>query len=291
MKKMIGRSALFVPANSPSMINNCVAFDADSIIFDLEDAVLTDEKDSARILLREALKSLDFLHDKNIMVRINALSTQYWECDVEELIQVRPQAFVIPKATPAHIETIDRKITELEKQYGVQPTISLIPLIETALAVETVNEILKSSRRIIGLLFGAEDFTTDMGIKRTKDGEEIFYARAKLATVAHALGIEAIDTPFTDIEDTDNLIKDATIAKTLGMTGKAAIHPKQIKYIHEVFTPTQEEVNYAIKVLSADKKAREKGMGAFSLDGKMVDPPIILRAKHILKRAGIEGKW
>jgi len=285
---MIGRAALFVPVDSPSMINNCVVFDADSLIFDLEDSVLIDEKDAARILLREALETLDFLRDKNVLVRINAPSTQFWKHDLMELIQSEVRGLIIPKATTAGIEAVDREITKLEKRYAVQHRISLVPIVETALALETVDQILNSSKRNIGILFGAEDYAADMGIQRTKEGEEISYARSKLANAAHAFGLEAIDTPFTDMQDTEGLRKDAARAKMLGMTGKTAIHPKQIDHIRSVFTPTQEEISQAFNVVRVARKNRERGVGTFSLDGRMIDPAVIARSRFVLKLIGAE---
>ena len=152
-------------------------------------------------------------------------------------------------------------------------------LIETAIGLETLYDVIKASQRMIGVLLGGEDLTSDLGIKRTKEGEEIFYARNKVATVCRALKVDAIDTPFTDTNDYEGLAKDTVRAKSLGMTGKSAINPRQIEIIHAVFSPTEVELNYALRVLAAMEEAEKEGKGVFSLDGKMIDAPVINRAR------------
>jgi citrate lyase subunit beta / citryl-CoA lyase len=283
------RTMLFMPGNNPGMVQNAGILGADSIILDLEDAVSLSEKDSARILVRNAIKSIDF-YNTEVVVRINPLSTEYSEADIREIATAKPDAFLVAKATEEDIIKVDNLLCEIEKDMGFEAgCIKLFPLIETAYSLENVYSIIKASTRNIGILFGAEDLTADLGIKRTKLGEEIFYARSKIAAACKALKVDAIDTPFTDLNDMDGFMKDIEKAKSIGMTGKAAINPRQIDTIHEVFAPSEEEVTYAVRVMKAMEEAKLEGKGVFSLDGKMVDAPIIARANTILSKAKLMG--
>jgi citrate lyase subunit beta/citryl-CoA lyase len=283
------RTMLFMPGNNPGMVQNAGILGADSIILDLEDAVSLTEKDSARILVRNAIKSVNF-YNSEVVVRINPMSTEYSEEDVMEIAKAKPDAFMVAKATEEDIEKIDEMLSKIERANGFElGSIKLFPLIETAYSLENVYNIIKSSKRNVGILLGAEDLTADLGIKRTKVGEEIFYARSKVAAICKALKVDAIDTPFTDLNDMDAFIKDIEKAKALGMTGKAAINPRQIDTIHEVFAPSLEEINYSKRVMEAMLVAKSEGKGVFSLDGKMVDAPIMARAETILNKAKIMG--
>jgi citrate lyase subunit beta / citryl-CoA lyase len=224
------------------------------------------------------------------VVRINPMSTAYSEEDVIEIAKVKPDAFMVAKATEEDIEKIDEMLSKIERENSFElGSIKLFPLIETAYSLENVYNIIKSSKRNVGILLGAEDLTADLGIKRTKVGEEIFYARSKVAAICKALKVDAIDTPFTDLNDMEAFIKDIEKAKALGMTGKAAINPRQIDTIHEVFAPSIDEINYSKRVMEAMLEAKSEGKGVFSLDGKMVDAPIMARAETILNKAKIMG--
>jgi len=283
------RTMLFIPGNNPGMLQNAGILDADSVILDLEDAVSVTEKDSARILVRNAIKNVDF-YGTEILVRINALSTEFGLIDIEEIAKVKPDALLIPKATEEDIETIDAMLSDIELKEGFQNgAVKLFPLIETTYGLENMYGILKKSNRIVGALLGAEDLTADLGIKRTKEGEEISYARSKSASICRACRIDAIDTPFVDINDMDGLIKDTLKAKSIGMTGKAAINPRQVDIIHKAFAPLDEEIEYAKRVLKSAEEAKEQGLGVFSLDGKMIDAPIIARAYNIMEKAKHKG--
>lgn len=283
------RTMLFMPGNNPGMVQNAGILGADSIILDLEDAVSISEKDSARILVRNAIKSVNF-YNTEVIVRINPLSTEFSEDDIREIAAVMPDALLVAKASEEDIIKVDEILCEVEKKMGFEKgIIKLFPLIETAYGLENVYSIIKASCRNIGILLGAEDLTADLGIKRTKVGEEIFYARSKVAAACRALKVDAIDTPFTDLNDFEAFVRDIEKAKSIGMTGKAAINPRQIDTIHNVFAPTKEEVSYAIRVLEAMEEAKLGGKGVFSLDGKMVDAPIIARAVTILSKAKTMG--
>lgn len=287
--KGLRRTMLFMPGNNPGMIQNAGILGADSIILCLEDAVSLAEKDSARILVRNAIRTINF-YDCEVVVRVNPLSTEYGEEDVNVIASVKPDVLMVPKATEEDIKAVDEIVSRVEEKQGfIKGEIGLFPLIETAYGLENVYSIIKSSNRVKGVLLGAEDLTADLGIKRTKEGEEIFYARSKVASACKALRVDAIDTPFTDLDDIEAFRKDIEKAKSIGMTGKSAINPRQIDLIHEVFAPTKQEVVYAKRVLEAMEEAKREGKGVFSLDGKMVDAPIIARAESTIKKAKLAG--
>jgi citrate lyase subunit beta/citryl-CoA lyase len=283
------RTMLFIPGNNPGMLQNAGILGADSVILCLEDAVSIPEKDAARILVRNAIKNINF-YNSEIVVRINPLSTEFGREDVLEIAEVMPNALMVPKATEEDIIAVDEMLSQIEGKKGFEKgCIKLFPLIETAYGLENVYSIIRSSNRNVGVLLGAEDLTADLGIKRTKAGEEIFYGRSKVAAACRALRVDAIDTPFTDLDDMESFIKDINKGKSIGMTGKAAINPRQIDTIHEVYAPTEDEIRYAKRIMEATEEAKREGRGVFSLDGKMVDAPIIARAETIIKKAHLAG--
>lgn len=287
--KKLRRTMLFMPGNNPGMLQTAAILGADSVILDLEDAVSLAEKDSARTLVSEAIKSLDF-SNVELVVRVNPLDTDYGEKDIDVIGRVKPDSLMIPKATEDQLKTIDKMLSEIEKQKGFEEKyIKLIPIIETAYGLENVYNIIKSSDRVAAVLLGAEDLTSDFGIKRTKQGEEIFYARNRVSAACRAARVDAIDTPFTDTNDYDGLARDTEKAKALGFTGKASINPRQIDTIHEVMAPTEDEIQHSIKVLEARDEAFSNGMGVFSLNGKMVDAPVINRAVTTVELAKMLG--
>ncbi|EGW41338.1 aldolase/citrate lyase family protein [Desulfosporosinus sp. OT] len=273
------RTMLFMPGNNPGMLQDAAILGADAIILDLEDAVSLTEKDSARILVRDAIKYIDY-SQVEVVVRVNPLDTEFGPQDVDVIARVKPDTLLVPKADVEEIKLVDIMLAKIEEEEGyLVGSIKIIALIETALGLETVYEVIKASQRMVGVLLGGEDLTADLGITRTKEGEEIFYARNKVATVCRALRVDAIDTPFTDTNDYEGLTKDTARAKSLGLTGKSAINPRQIEIIHAVFAPTEVELKQALRVLAAMEEAEKEGKGVFSLDGKMIDAPVINRAR------------
>lgn len=266
---------LFMPGNNPGMLFSSSVLGADAIIIDLEDAVSASEKDAARILVREYLK--DFENPTDVVVRVNPTDTPYFADDMEMLMGVEVDAIMLPKASVESVKEIDKFLNERNVDTRV------FALIETAMGVEDSLRILSASDRIMGVLLGAEDLTLDLGAERTKASEEIRYSRQKIVAVSKALEIEAIDTPFTDTDDIEGLKKDTEFAKAMGMTGKAAISPRHVTIINQIFSPTDAEVEHAVRVCEGAIDAKEKGLGAWSLDGKMVDAPIIKRAVNLLR--------
>lgn len=280
------RSMLFLPGNTPNMIINGDALGADCIILDLEDAVSPDEKDSARLLVRSAMKNMGF-RVVEITVRINSIDTEYWRDDLEAIIPLKPDFIMPPKSGCAEdIKKIDAYITGIEEKCGMDKGgVKLIPLIETALGVENAFNIATASKRVAALFLGGEDLTADLRCKRTKSGNEINYARTRLVCAARAAGIDVYDTPFTDVNDDEGIIADAEYAKSLGFSGKAAIAPRHVRAINEVFSPSLKDIRYAQDVFEAIRLGKEQGKGAVSLRGKMIDKPIVERARQTLEAA------
>lgn len=287
--KRLRRTMLFMPGNNPGMLQNAGILGADSIILDLEDAVSLTEKDSARILVREAIKNVDY-SNVELVVRVNPITTEFAQKDIDVIARVKPDALMIPKATEEELKAIDEMLINIEVEEGFPGgSIKLIPIVETAYGLQNVYNIIKSSNRIVAVLLGGEDLTSDLGIKRTKEGEEIFYARNQVAIACRTMKVDSIDTPFTDTSDFEGLEVDTRKAKSLGLTGKAAISPKHIDTIHSVYAPSVDEIKHAKRVLAAMEEAESEGKGVFSLDGKMVDAPVINRAKNTVELAKLLG--
>jgi len=280
------RSMLFLPGNTPNIIINGDELGADAVILDLEDAVSPSEKDAARILVRNAIRLMKF-EKSEVLVRINSMDSEYWKSDLDEIVPLKPDVIMPPKMScAADVQAIDEYITELESSFGIENnSVKLMPLIETALGVENAFQIAAASRRVCALQLGGEDLTADLRCKRTKEGNEIDYARKRLVCAARAAGVDAYDTPFTDVNDDEGIYADAEYAKSLGFTGKASISPRHVAAINHVFSPSQEDIDYAYEVMEAIRIAKEQGRGAISLRGKMIDAPIVARAQQTIAMA------
>lgn len=284
------RSMLFLPGNNPNMLINGNCLGADSVIFDLEDAVSPDEKDAARILVRNTMRYMDF-RGCEIIVRINSIDTPYWQKDIDAILPYAPGLILLPKTgSAADVLAADAYICQTEEKLGMKTgTVGLMPLIETALGVENAFAIATASKRVKALFLGAEDLTADLQCKRTKEGREIEYARTRLVMAARAASVEVYDTPFTDVNDDEGIQIDATLAKSLGFSGKAAISPRHVDVINRVFSPTLMEIDYAYEVMEAIALAKRQGKGAIALHGKMIDAPIVARAQRIIATAEALG--
>ena len=278
------RSMLFMPGNNPGMLVSADILGADSIIYDLEDAVSLEEKDSARTLVRNALSFLKFTHSE-ITVRINPIDSPYWEKDLEAIIPVLPDGIVIPKASVDAVHSVEQKINEIKKAHNITKNFSFLMLVESARGIMDVNSIAKASSLIQGLLLGGEDYLVDMGIQRTRLSKELEYARFSLTTAAHAYGLDSLDTPFTDVEDFEGLRLDTAFSKSIGFSGRLVINPRQVEEIHKIFSPSSAEIERAEAILQAAEEAKQKGLGVFSFKGKMVDLPVIKRAQALYDSA------
>jgi len=284
------RSMLFLPGNNPNMLINGNCLGSDAVIFDLEDAVSPAEKDAARILVRNTMRYLDFGGCEKI-VRINSIDTPFWKADIDEILPWKPDLILLPKTgSAADVQEADAYMTEAEAKLDFEKnTVGLMPLIETALGVENAFAIASAASRVQALFLGAEDLTADLQCKRTKEGREIEYARTRLVVAARAAGVDVYDTPFTDVNDDEGIVRDTELAKALGFTGKASISPRHVEVINQVFSPTLKEIDYAYEVMEAIALAKKQGKGAIALHGKMIDAPIVARAERTLAMAKALG--
>lgn len=284
------RSLLYVPGNMPSMLQNVPIFAADAVIIDLEDAVPPTEKDAARRLVRRFLETYRERRQE-VLVRINPLDTAWGQDDLREILPAFPDGIRLPKAdTPEIVERLDTLLTEHEEALGVEiGRFRILPSIESALGIINCSDVAATSKRILGLAFGAEDYTASMEIERTRTGEELFNARSRVVWAAKAAGVQAIDTIFSDVNDMEGFRREAELVKGLGYTGKSLVNPRQIEVVHDVFAPKPEEIAYALEVIEAIQRAREMGTGVISLRGKMVDAPVVKRAFRVLRTAHAQG--
>lgn len=272
------RTMLFIPGNNPGMLQNGGVFGADSIILDLEDAVAPTEKDAARYLVAHALRTVDYGASEKV-VRINPLDT-YGEEDIKAIVPCKPDTLLVPKVESADdIKKVVKMISAVEPA-GCH--VKIVALLETPRGIAEAYYIAQADQRLVALALGAEDYTAGLGAKRTKEGQEIYAARMAVVNAAAAASIQSIDTPFTDVNDEAGLVIDTKFAKDIGFKGKLAINPRQVDIIHSVFNPTEDDIVWAQRVLAAIKKAEAEGSGVASLNGKMVDLPIVNRAKTTL---------
>lgn len=278
------RSLLFMPGNNPAMLQNSDVFDSDAVIFDLEDAVSITEKDAARTLVSQYLSALKEAPPMEIVVRINGMDTAYYMEDLQTIVCDAIDTIMLPKARAEDLRRLDGLLSDIEKRKGMKKKTGVLPIVELAVSVLEIDEI-AGCPRVSGVLLGAEDLSGDMDVVRTKQGNEILYARMRIATACAAYKIDSIDTPFTDTNDAEGLEADCRYAANLGFCAKAAIHPNQVPVINDVFVPAAPQIRWALRVEEASAQAARKGLGVFSLDGKMVDKPVIQRAQKILAKA------
>jgi len=282
-KERLRRSRLYLPGNEPKFFVNAGLHKPDGIILDLEDSVSPSEKDAARILVRNALRSVDF-YGVERMVRINQLPL-----GLEDLRFVVPHGvdvILIPKCeSTEQIKMVDDEIKMLRAEYNFNNEIYLMPIIESAKGIMDAFEIATASENICALTIGLEDYTADLGTQRTDDGRESFFARSVIVNSAKAAGIQAIDTVFSDVNDMNGLYESVIEAKSLGFEGKGCIHPRQIEVIHKAFAPTEKEIEKAKKIILAFEEAERNGLGVFSLGSKMIDAPVVKRAFNTIKLA------
>ncbi|WP_432402798.1 citrate (pro-3S)-lyase subunit beta [Wukongibacter sp. M2B1] len=288
MKKKLRRTMMYVPGNNPGMLSDAHIYGADSLMFDLEDSISLSEKDSARLLVYNAVKTIDY-NNMEIVVRINGLDTPYGRNDIEAMVRAGVDVIRLPKTeTGEDVREVEKIIEEVEKKI-VRPVGStkIMGAIESPLGVVNAMEIAKSSPRLIGIAIGAEDFVTNMKTNRSAEGIELLYARSQILVAARATRIYALDTVYSDVNNEEGFREEVKLIKQLGFDGKSIINPRQIAPVHEIYAPTEEEIDYALNVIKAIKEAEEKGLGVVSLNGKMIDKPIVERAERILGLANI----
>ncbi len=281
------RSRLYLPGSQPKLFVNAGLHGPDAVILDLEDAVSHAEKDAARCIVRNALRVVDF-GDAELMVRINQ-----GKMGLEDLAWLIPhgvQLILIPKVEdPEQVRVVDARIAELAAACGRSEPVWLMPIVESALGGLKALEIARASENIVSLAIGLEDYTADIGVQRTKSGEESLWLRGQVINAARAAGVQPIDTVFSDVADEAGLRASVLEAKQLGFDGKGCIHPRQIDVVHSAFAPTDTEVNKACKIVKAFEAAEAQGLGVVSLGSKMIDPPVVKRAEHTVSLALATG--
>jgi citrate lyase subunit beta/citryl-CoA lyase len=277
------RSRLYLPGAEPKYFVNAALHAPDAIILDLEDSVHASEKDASRILVRNALRCVDFGACER-MVRINQLPLGL--TDLDEIIPEHPDLILLPKTeTAEQVFEAARKIAEIKRQHAMSGPIWLMPILESALGIENAYAIAKANESVVALTIGIEDYTADLGVVKTLDGTESLYARMRLVNAAKAAGVQAIDSVFGDVADMEGLRNWGQRSRALGFEGMGCIHPGQIAIIHEAYAPTQAEIEKALKVVAAYEDAKQKGLGVVSLGSKMIDPPVVNRAVKLVARA------
>src|SRR5712692_945449 len=282
------RSRLYLPGSEPKYFINAALHGPDAIILDLEDSVHHAEKDAARILVRNTLRAVDFGKCER-MVRINQLPMGLE--DLAEIVPESPDLVLLPKAElPEQVAETDRMIGELKGRYGITRPIWLMPILESALGIENASAIAQASKNVVALTIGLEDYTADLGVAKTAEGRESLYARTRLVNAAKAVGVQAIDSVFGDVGDMEALGRWGENSRALGFEGMGCIHPSQISVVHEAFMPSQVEIEKALKIVAAFEEAQQRGLGVVSLGSKMIDPPVVERARKLVERARTMGR-
>lgn len=277
------RSRLYLPGNEPKYFINAGLHRPDGIILDLEDSVHHAEKDVARLLVRNALRAVDFGSCER-MVRINPLPLG--REDLEEIIPQSPDMILIPKVEHAEqVREVDALISSIQGHSGVARPIWMMPIVETALGVENVYAIAHASERNAAITIGLEDYTADLAVVKTSGGTESLYARQRLVNAARAAGLQPIDSVFGDVADSEGLLHWGEASRAMGFEGMGCVHPAQIEVIHRAFAPTTAEIEKARKIAAAFAEAQARGLGVVSVGSKMIDPPVVQRALKLVERA------
>jgi len=283
------RSMLFLPGANAAMLSTAFVYKPDSIMFDLEDAVSLREKDSARLLVFHALQ-LPVYRETETVVRINPLNTPFGLMDLEAVVRAGVDVVRLPKTdTAMDVEVLEQKVERLERECGREVgSTKLMAAIESASGVVNALSIAQASPRLIGIALAGFDYVMDMQTERG-DGTELFYARCAVLHAARAAKIDAFDVVWSDVNDEAGFLKEVELIKRLGFNGKSLINPRQIELLHNAYAPTEEEVEYARRVVAAAQEGERKGLGVVSLNGKMIDSPIIDHAHRVLQRAQASG--
>jgi len=281
------RTMLFVPGNNPAMVKDAHIYGSDSLIFDLEDSVSPGEKDAARLLVRCSLEALDYGPTERV-VRINALDTPWAGEDIRAMVAAGIEVVRLPKTESAEdIRKLEGLVAEAERTFGRPAgSVRLMAALESPLAVINAYEIAKASPRMVAIALSAEDYVTCLKTTRSREGVELAEARGRIVIAAKAAGIMAIDTVFSDVADEEGFAKEVALVKQMGFDGKSVINPSQIPVVHAAYRPRKEEVLKARRILQAAEEAEARGSGVTSLDGKMIDKPIVERARRVLELAG-----
>ena len=284
------RALIYVPGDDRHKIEKALTLGVDCICMDMEDGVALNRKAEARAAIARALQELDFGRSERL-ARINAVGSGLEKDDIEAILTHHPDGIVIPIIeSPEQIQWASGKIeaAELANSWPVN-SICLIVDVETARGILNLKEI-AAHPRLAALIFGAEDFAASVGATRTAEAWEVFYARSAVVTTASAYGLQAIDMVTIDFRDIEKVRREAEYGARLGYTGKQIIHPNQVAPVQEAFTPDGESIAHARRLVEAFEEHQKKGTGAFALDGKMIDMPLVKAAQNVLARAHTAGK-
>jgi citrate lyase beta subunit len=285
------RALLYMPGDDMHKIQKATGLGVDVICMDIEDGVAVNRKAEARATIVKALNTLDFGRAEKA-VRVNPVGSDLVADDLAAVLPAHPDSIVIPKVASAEqVHWVSARLAQAEREHSwPEDSIKLLALIETAQGVVNLKEIASSDPRLQTLIFGAEDLAGDIGAERTREGWEIFYARSAIVTHAAAFGLQALDMVFMDLRDIDELRKESQDGARMAYSGKQIIHPNQVNPVQEAYTPSDEAIAHARRVVEADAEHQARGAGAFSLDGKMVDAPVVKAARRVLERARAAGK-
>lgn len=280
---------MFVPGNNPGMTADAHIYGPDSIMLDLEDSVSMHEKDTARLLVYNALKTIDY-GDTEMVVRINPLNTPYGKKDIEAVVKAGVHVVRMPKTETAdEVREVEAEIEKVEREIGAVGRTRIMAAIESALGVVNAYDIATSSPRMMGIALGAEDYCANLKTQRSKEGDELRLARETIVVAARAAGIDALDTVYSNLNDMETFRREVEYIKTLGFDGKSIINPRQIEVVNEVFTPTEKDIEKAKAIVAAIKEAEKKGSGVIALNGKMIDRPVVIRAERTITLAKAAG--
>ncbi len=280
---------MFVPGNNPGMMADAYIYGPDSIMLDLEDSVTMAEKDTARLLVHNALKTIDY-GDTEMVVRINPLNTPYGKKDIEAVVKAGVHVIRMPKTeTAEEVIEVEREIEKVEKEIGCLGRTQIMAAIESALGVVNAYAIATASKRMMGIALGAEDYSANLKTQRTPEGSELLLARETIVVAARAAGIDALDTVYSNLNDMETFRKEVETIKKLGFDGKSIINPRQIEVVNEVFAPKEKEIQKSLTILAAIKEAEKKGSGVIAVNGKMVDRPVVIRAQRTIDLAIASG--
>ena len=283
------RSMLFVPGANTAMVTSAFVYRPDTVMFDLEDSVALSEKDTARLMVYHALQHFTY-NDIETAVRVNPLDSVFGPLDLQAAIRGGADIIRLPKTdTVDDVLDMQNAIEKIEKEIGRTKKTKLLAAIESAEGVVNAVQIARCSNRLMGIALGAEDYVRDLRTQRTKEGAELTGARSQILLAARAAKIQAFDSVFPDVRDKEGFIKEVNYVKGLGFDGKSLVNPNQISILHDIYAPSEKEIDWAYEVVEAAQQAEKNGLGVVSIDGKMVDAPIIARAEFTLELAKASG--
>ncbi|MCI6159957.1 MAG: citrate (pro-3S)-lyase subunit beta [Prevotellaceae bacterium] len=283
------RTMMFIPGNNPSMMQDAYIYQPDSVMLDLEDSVTMAEKDAARMLVHNALKTIDYGNIERV-VRINPLNTPYGKKDIEAVVKGGADVIRMPKTETAdEVREVEAEIERVEKEIGCEGRTLIMAAIESALGIVNAYDIATASNRMMGIALGAEDYSANLKTQRTKEGTELQLARETIVVAARAAGIDALDTVFSNLNDMEAFRNEVELIKRMGFDGKSIINPRQIEIVNEVFAPKEKDIEKARTILAAIKEAAERGSGVIAVNGKMVDRPVVIRAQRTIDLAIASG--